>query len=138
MESDSAEPPLIRVLIPVQNHYAITLFALRRLVAGHNNSDLEVTVANVASSDVKYQSGRHLPWLRIWRTEANQGFLVTINCVAELALGQIPLLLDNDLLIGGHAFDSFARTIAVYPEVGVLGADLWSGDGRLLRLGGIV
>jgi len=104
----------------------------------YSRNVLEVIVANVASSDVKYQLARQLPWLRIWRSEANQGFLVTANCVAELALGQIPLLLDNDLLLGGHAFDRFARTFAVYPEVGVLGADLLSADGRLLRVGGIV
>lgn len=107
-------------------------------MAIYNDSVLEVKVANVASSDVKYQLARQLPWLRIWPTESNQVFLISVNCVAQLALRQFLLLLDNDLLIGDHAFDRFARTFAVYPEVGVLGADLWSADGRLLRVGGIV
>jgi hypothetical protein len=66
---DSAETPLISVLIPVHNHWAITLNALRSLVAMANGSRFEVIVADDASTDATQQLGRQLPWLRLWRSE---------------------------------------------------------------------
>jgi hypothetical protein len=78
----SEEPPLISVLIPVHNHWAITLNALRSLVAMANGTSFEVIVADDASSDATTQLGRQLPWLRIWRSETNQGFLATCNGAA--------------------------------------------------------
>ena len=58
---DSEEPPLIRVLMPVHNHWAITLNALRSLVAMANGTRFEVIVADDASSDATTQLGRRLP-----------------------------------------------------------------------------
>jgi hypothetical protein len=63
---DSTETPLITVLIPVHNHWAITLNALRSLVAMANGTRFEVIVADDASSDATQQLGRQLPWLRIF------------------------------------------------------------------------
>ena len=48
---DSEEPPLISVLIPVHNHWMITLNALRSLVAMANDTRFEVIVAVDASTD---------------------------------------------------------------------------------------
>ena len=48
---DSLEPPQVTVLIPVHNHWAITLNALRSLVAMANGTSFEVIVADDASSD---------------------------------------------------------------------------------------
>ena len=53
------------VLIPVHNHWAITLNALRILVAMANGISFEVIVADDASSDATQQLGRQLPWLRM-------------------------------------------------------------------------
>jgi len=61
----SAEAPQISVLIPVHNHWAITLHALRSLVAMANGTRFEVIVADDASSDATPQLGRQLPWLRM-------------------------------------------------------------------------
>ena len=96
---DSTEAPQVSVLIPVYNHWAITLNALRSLVAMANGTSFEVIVADDASSDATQQLGRQLPWLRIWRSEQNQGFLDTCNGAAELARGEL-LLLNNDTLVG--------------------------------------
>ena len=65
MAPDSAETPLITVLIPVHNHWAITLNALRSLVAMANDTRFEVIVADDASTDATQQLGRQLPWLRM-------------------------------------------------------------------------
>ena len=135
---DSAETPLITVLIPVHNHWAITLNALRSLVAMANGTRFEVIVADDASSDATQQLGRQLPWLRLWRSAANQGFLATCNGAAELARGELVLLLNNDVLVGDHAFDQLADTFARHPEAGVVGAAMWSADGRPQEVGGIV
>ena len=135
---DSAETPLITVLIPVYNHWAITLNTLRSLVAMANDTRFEVIVADDASTDATQQLGRQLPWLRIWRREANQGFLDTCNGAAALARGELLLLLNNDVLVGDHALDRLAETFARQPEAGVVGAAMWSADGRPQEVGGIV
>jgi GT2 family glycosyltransferase len=93
------------VLIPVHNHWAITLNALRSLVAMANGTRFEVIVADDASTDATQQLGRQLPWLRLWRSEHNQGFLDTCNGAAALARGELLLLLNNDVLVGDHALD---------------------------------
>lgn len=135
---DSTEPPLISVLIPVHNHWPITLNALRSLVAMANGTRFEVIVADDASTDATTQLGRQLPWLRIWRSEHNQGFLDTCNGAATLARGELLLLLNNDVLVGDDAFDRMADTFARHPEAGVVGAAAWSADGRPQEVGGIV
>jgi GT2 family glycosyltransferase len=136
--ADSAETPLITVLIPVHNHWAITLNALRSLVAMANGTRFEVIVADDASTDATQQLGRQLPWLRIWRSEHNQGFLDTCNGAAALARGELLLLLNNDVLVGDHAFDRLAGSFADHPEAGVVGAAMWSADGRPQEVGGLV
>lgn len=138
VEQDSAETPLITVLIPVHNHWAITLNALRSLVAMANDTRFEVIVADDASTDATEQLGRQLPWLRIWRSERNQGFLDTCNGAAALARGELLLLLNNDVLVGDHALDRLAETFARQPQAGVVGAAMWSADGRPQEVGGIV
>lgn len=138
VEQDSAETPLITVLIPVHNHWAITLNALRSLVAMANDTRFEVIVADDAFTDATEQLGRQLPWLRIWRSERNQGFLDTCNGAAALARGELLLLLNNDVLVGDHALDRIAGTFADHLEAGVVGAAMWSADGRPQEVGGIV
>jgi GT2 family glycosyltransferase len=135
---ESNAVPEITVLIPVHNHWPITLNALRSLVAMANGTSFEVIVADDASSDATTQLGRQLPWLRIWRSEHNQGFLDTCNGAAALARGKLLLLLNNDVLVGDHALDRLAETFARHPEAGVVGAAMWSADGRPQEVGGIV
>jgi GT2 family glycosyltransferase len=136
--AESAETPLITILIPVHNHWAITLNVLRSLVAMANGTRFEVIVADDASTDATTQLGRQLPWLRIWRSETNQGFLATCNGAAAPARGELLLLLNNDVLVGDHALDRIAGTFADHPEAGVVGAALWSADGRPQEVGGLV
>jgi cellulose synthase/poly-beta-1,6-N-acetylglucosamine synthase-like glycosyltransferase len=106
----SEEPPQISVLIPVHNHWAITLHALRRLVAMANGTRFEVIVADDGSTDATTQLGRQLPWLRIWRSEQNQGVLDTCNGAAALARGELLLLPNNDALVGDQALDRPAES----------------------------
>lgn len=135
---ESSEPPQVSVLIPVHNHWPITLNALRSLVAMANATSFEVIVADDASTDATTQLGRQLPWLRIWRSEQNCGFLDTCNGASVLARGEILLLLNNDVLVGDHTLDLLAGTFARHPDAGVAGASLWSADSRPQEVGGIV
>lgn len=134
----SAEYPRITVLIPVHNHWPLTLNCLRSLTAMANGTSFEVIVADDASSDATTQLGRQLPWLRIWRSERNHGFLHTCNGAATLARGEVLLLLNNDTLVGDHALDQLWRSLERHPEAGVVGAAAWGVDGRPQEVGGIV
>jgi GT2 family glycosyltransferase len=134
----SEEVPQISVLIPVHNHWPITLNALRSLVAMANGTRFEVIVADDGSTDATTQLGRQLPWLKIWRSEANQGFLDTCNGAAALARGELLLLLNNDVLVGDHCFDHLSATFERHPEAGVVGAASWGPDGLPQEVGGIV
>jgi len=96
-------------LIPVHNHWTITLNALRSLVAMVNGTSFEVIVADDASSDASQQLGRQLPWL-----------------------------LNNDTLVGDHALDRLAESFQRHPEAGVVGAAFWGVDGLPQEVGGIV
>jgi GT2 family glycosyltransferase len=138
VSAESAEAPQLSVLIPVHNHWPITLNALRSLVAMANGTSFEVIVADDASSDATTQLGRQLPWLRIWRSEQNQGFLDTCNGAAALARGELLLLLNNDVLVGDHAFDRLRDSFERHPEAGVVGAAAWGADGLPQEVGGIV
>jgi GT2 family glycosyltransferase len=138
VRAESTEAPQVTVLIPVHNHWAITLNALRSLVAMANGTSFEVIVADDASSDATQQLGRQLPWLRIWRSEHNQGFLDTCNGAAELARGELLLLLNNDTLVGDHALDRLAESFQCHPDAGVVGAAFWGVDGLPQEVGGIV
>lgn len=138
VSAESTEAPQVTVLIPVHNHWAITLNALRSLVAMANGTTFEVIVADDASSDATQQLGRQLPWLRIWRSEHNQGFLDTCNGAAELARGELLLLLNNDTLVGDHALDRLAESFQRHPDAGVVGAAFWGVDGLPQEVGGIV
>jgi len=135
---ESEEGPRISVLIPVHNHWPITLNALRSLVVMANNTSFEVILADDASSDATTQLGQQLPWLRVWRSEQNQGFLDTCNTAATLARGEILLLLNNDVLVGDHCLDRLSATFDRHPEAGVVGAASWGADGRPLEVGGII
>ena len=84
MASDGGEKPQITVLIPVHNQWPLTLNCLRSLVVAAKGTRFEVIVADDASSDVTTQLERQIPWLRIWRSEQNQGFLDTCNGAAAL------------------------------------------------------
>ena len=138
VSAESTEAPQVTVLIPVHNNWAITLNALRSLVAMANGTTFEVIVADDASSDATQQLGRQLPWLRIWRSEHNQGFLDTCNGAAELARGELLLLLNNDTLVGDHALDRLAESFQRHPDAGVVGAAFWGVDGMPQEVGGIV
>jgi GT2 family glycosyltransferase len=135
---DSEQPPQISVLIPVHNHWAITLNALRSLVAMANGTSFEVIVADDASTDATTQLGRQLPWLRIWRSAQNQGFLDTCNGAVALARGELLLLLNNDTLVGDHALDRLAESFQRHPEAGVVGAAFWGAEGLPQEVGGII
>jgi GT2 family glycosyltransferase len=134
----SGERPRISVLIPVHNHWPITMNALRSLVVMANNTSFEVILADDASSDATTQLGQQLPWLRVWRSELNQGFLDTCNGAAALARGEILLLLNNDVLVGDHCLDHLAASFDRHPEAGVVGAASWGADGRPQEVGGII
>lgn len=136
--SDGGEKPQITVLIPVHNQWPLMLNCLRSLVVAANGTRFEVIVADDASSDVTTQLERQIPWLRIWRSEQNQGFLATCNGAAALARGELLLLLNNDTLVGDHALDRLWQSLERHPEAGVVGAAVWGADGLPLEVGGIV
>ena len=136
--ADAGEKPQITVLIPVHNQWPLTLNCLRSLVVAANGTRFEVIVADDASSDVTTQLERQIPWLRIWRSEQNQGFLDTCNGAAALARGELLLLLNNDTLVGDHALDRLWQSLERHPEAGVVGAAVWGADGLPLEVGGIV
>jgi len=138
LSRESPEVPQVSVLIPVHNHWAITLNCLRSLVAMVNTTSFEVIIADDASSDATTQLSRQLPWLQIWRSEKNQGFLDTCNNAATLTRGEILLLLNNDVLVGDHCLDRLAATFDRHSEAGVVGAASWSADGRPQEVGGII
>ena len=77
------------MLIPVHNHWPLTLNCLRSLLVAANGTRFEVIVADDASSDATTQLERQISWVRFWRSEQNQGFLDTFNGASRLARGEL-------------------------------------------------
>jgi GT2 family glycosyltransferase len=103
-----------------------------------NSVRFEVILADDASSDATIQMVRQLPWLRVWRSERNRGFLDTCNAAAVMARGDVLLLLNNDTLVGDQALDQIWSTFQRRPKAGVVGAAFWGADGYPQEVGGIV
>jgi GT2 family glycosyltransferase len=133
------QPVEVSIILPAFNKWILTLNCLRSLVvAEHGASGFEVILADDASTDETPQIAACNPWLRHVRLERNSGFVDNCNHAAAQARGEVLLFLNNDTLVGNGWLGALLASLRRRPGAGVLGSQVYGGDGGLLESGGIL
>ena len=104
--SDAAEivfarpaDPVVSVVMPVYNNWALTRRALASLSLSDASRSLEMIVVDDASSDETRDAAPGIPGLRIVRTPRNLGFTHAANHGAREARAELVMFLNNDTLV---------------------------------------
>ena len=133
------KPVHVSIIVPAYNKWILTLNCLRSLVvAKHGASSFEVILADDASSDETPEIAACNPWLRHVRLERNRGFVDNCNHAAAQARGEVLLFLNNDTLVGDGWLGALLASLRRRPGAGVVGSQVYGGDGGLLESGGIL
>jgi len=134
----AAEAPRVTIVIPVHNKFDYTYRCLAALVLMPVAVSFEVVLVDDGSSDGTRDIGVLVSGLRVVRHEEARGFVHACNAGAAAARGEFVVLLNNDTEVSPHWLDRLLEPFDLYDDVGLVGAKLIFGDGRLQEAGGIV
>jgi hypothetical protein len=133
------QPVEVSIIVPAFNKWILTLNCLRSLVvAEHGASGFEVILADDASTDETPEIAARNPWLRHVRLDRNSGFVDNCNHAAAVSRGELLLFLNNDTLVGNGWLGALLASLRRRPGAGVVGSQVYGGDGGLLESGGIL
>lgn len=136
---DQDQPVAVSIILPAYNKWILTLNCLRSLaMARHGASEFEVILADDASGDATKEIAERNPWLRSARLSCNSGFVDNCNHAAAQARGDVLLFLNNDTLVGDGWLGALLGSLRRRPGAGVVGSQVYGGDGGLLESGGIL
>ncbi|WP_375287180.1 glycosyltransferase [Sphingomonas sp.] len=130
--------PDVSVVIPVHNKVDFTYRCLASLALMPNDASMEVIVVDDGSSDPTLDLTAIVQGVRIVRHETARGFVEACNAGAAVARGRYVVLLNNDTEVSPHWLDRLREPFDLYDDVGLVGAKLIYGDGRLQEAGGLV
>ncbi|MGF1502589.1 MAG: glycosyltransferase family 2 protein [Paracoccaceae bacterium] len=128
---ETAEPPVVSILIVSYNTRDMTLDCLRS-VAAETRVPHEVILLDNASGDGSAEAvAAAYPAVRLMAERENHGFAKANNIAAQLARGRYLLLLNPDTVILDGAIDKLVAFAARVPEAKIWGGRTLYGDGRL-------
>lgn len=130
--------PKVTIVVPVHNKIDYTYRCLASLLLMPVRATFEVVLVDDGSSDLTTEIAALVANLRIVRHEAAKGFVHACNAGAAVARGEFVLFLNNDTEVSPHWLDRLIEPFDLYENVGLVGAKLVYGDGRLQEAGGIV
>jgi GT2 family glycosyltransferase/glycosyltransferase involved in cell wall biosynthesis len=128
----------VSIIIPVYNHWELTVACLRSLAFDSSATEYEVIAVDDASSDQTQHFLPKVEGLRVVQLKKNSGFIGAVNAGLEVARGRFILLLNNDTVVKPGWLDALMRTFEVEENVGVVGSKLVYPDGTLQEAGGII
>jgi GT2 family glycosyltransferase/glycosyltransferase involved in cell wall biosynthesis len=134
----TAGEPEVSIIMPVYNHWELTVACLRSLAFDSSATEYEVIAVDDASSDQTHDFLPKVEGIRVVQLTQNSGFIGAVNAGLEAARGRFILLLNNDTVVKPGWLDALMRTIEVEENVGVVGAKLVYPDGTLQEAGGII
>lgn len=130
--------PLVSIIVPAYNEYAVTVVCLRSILEFGGDIPYEVIIADDASTDLTRTLGTRMHGAIHCRSKANLGFVRNCNHAAKIARGEYLLLLNNDTAVTAGWLEPMVRLLRARPEVGVVGPKLLFAGGELQEAGGIV
>jgi GT2 family glycosyltransferase len=134
----SAEWPIVSVIIPTYGQVPCTLRCLAAIAADPPAAPIEVIVIDDASHDPEVARLASVKGIRLIRQTRNRGFLHTCNEAAKRAAGRHLLFLNNDTQPLPGWLDAMLALLRARPDAGAVGARLLYPNGRLQEAGGII
>lgn len=124
----TSETPLVSVIIPVFNNYALTMRCLASLAEHSDNLPVEVILADDASTDETRRIQNCVEGLRVVRTPGNLRFLRNCNHAACHARGKYVLFLNNDTQVQDGWLRTLVATLEGDASIGLVGSMLLNPD----------
>jgi GT2 family glycosyltransferase len=126
------ERPQLSILIVSYNTAELTLACLDSVVAQTRATAYEIIVVDNASSDASADAiAAAYPEARLIRSDENMGFARANNVAAQLAKGELLLLLNPDTVVLDGAIDRLVAFAKARPEARIWGGHTVFGDGAL-------
>ena len=124
--------PEVSILVISYNTVEMTLACLNSVVAETQATRCEIIVVDNASSDGSADAlaAAH-PEVRLVRSNENMGFAQANNVAAEIAKGDLLLLLNPDTVVLDGAIDRLVAFAKARPEARIWGGRTVFGDGSL-------
>src|SRR3990170_6792304 len=93
--------------------------------------NFEVFVVDNGSSDGSVDMVRqHFPQVRLIGNQENLGFARANNQAIRESIGRYVSLLNSDAFLSGDAIQQMAHLMEIHPAIGIVGANLYSPDGK--------
>jgi len=127
--------PLVSIIIPIYNRSDLTRQCLRSIFDTPSQVSFEVIVVDNASQDDSVEMLREFAGkIRLIRFNKNAGYSKANNRAADVALGQLLVMLNNDTVVQEHWLDALVRC---HQETGahLVGARLYYPDASLQHAG---
>lgn len=122
----------LSIIIVSWNTRSLLDACLRSLAAGAGGLTLETIVVDNASSDgTPAWVAEHFPQVRLIANPGNLGFAQANNQALAVCRGRFILLLNPDTEVIADALPALVRWAEAHPEVGLIGPQLRSPDGRI-------
>lgn len=132
------DDPLVSIIIPVYNQYAMTLSCLQAVLAHSLGISYEVIIADDRSCDLTQTISDRIKNIRVVRNDVNLGFLKNCNNAVGHAKGKYIVLLNNDTNPQPGWLQALLDVFSVHAGVGLVGPKLLFEDGILQEAGGII
>ncbi|MDH3522125.1 MAG: glycosyltransferase [Acidobacteriota bacterium] len=136
-EVRSEPDPLVSVVIPAFGELPMTLRCLHAVARAAGGASHEVIVVDDASQPSLVDALGSTRGLKVERLEAQRGFVGAANRGAAVARGRLLVFLNNDTAVCDGWLDALSRRL-LGRDVGIVGGQLVSPDGRVQEAGGIV
>ncbi len=134
-----ATDPLVSIVIPVHNQYAITRRCLAAIAYAPTRIPFEIVVVDDGSSDGTTEAlGREAPGVHLIRHGEALGFNQACHSGAAAARGTFLVLLNNDTEACATWLEELLDPFERWDDTGLVGAQLLYPDGTLQEAGGIV
>ncbi|MCB5944210.1 glycosyltransferase [Acidocella sp. KAb 2-4] len=129
--------PVVSIIIVTQNMYAETMQCIQSIQTG-TKCGFEVIIYDNGSTDGVAQIPQRHPHIRYIRSERNLGFTIPANRAAELARGDVVLLVNNDVEVAPGAVDRAVQRLLEDTSIGAIGGRIVRTHGMLQEAGSIV
>lgn len=110
---------------------------IQRLVSRPTALQIEVVVSLNEPTDTAREVAASLG-VKATESSSNLGFAAACNRAADLATGELLMLLNDDVQTDGKALETLAATISRHPDAAAVGCKLLYPDGELQEAGAVV